>query len=146
MRSFAPQGRRVKEQHVCATHVDGFWYQDDLNTSFSHTASYGYDGVNRLSSAVATGNSTYNLAFSYTSDGTNGQYGNLSCTAGSCKDLTFSAGTNQITAGGAYVPTVSCRDVCAPLHWRVDAPKDSMSAPLTWTAAGTRRMLAPTAG
>jgi RHS repeat-associated protein len=80
--------------------VMGYWYQDNVNSSFSHTASYTYDNVNRLSAAAATGNSTYNLSFSYTSDGSNGQYGNLSCTAGSCKDLTFSASTNQITASG----------------------------------------------
>ncbi len=48
MRSFAPQGRLAKEQHVCATHVDGYWYQDNLNSSFSHTASYNFDNVNRV--------------------------------------------------------------------------------------------------
>jgi RHS repeat-associated protein len=78
----------------------GYWYQDNVNSSFSHTATYTFDGVNRLKGAVATGNSTYNLSFIYTSDGSNGQYGNMTCTAGSCKDLTFSPSTNQITASG----------------------------------------------
>ncbi|MGO8731585.1 MAG: hypothetical protein ACLQVM_02200, partial [Terriglobia bacterium] len=65
-RSFTPDGRRAKEQHVCATHVDGCWYQDNLNSSFSHTASYNFDNVNRLTGAVATGNSTYNQSYGYT--------------------------------------------------------------------------------
>jgi len=39
----------------------GYWYKDNINTSFSHTAAYTYDNVNRLSTAVATGSSTYNL-------------------------------------------------------------------------------------
>ncbi|MGO8731586.1 MAG: hypothetical protein ACLQVM_02205 [Terriglobia bacterium] len=46
MRSFAPEGRRAKQQHVCATHVDGYWYQDNAG-SYSHTASYNFDNVNR---------------------------------------------------------------------------------------------------
>ena len=28
--------------------VMGYWYQDNVNSSYSHTASYGYDTVNRL--------------------------------------------------------------------------------------------------
>ncbi len=47
-RSFAPEGGRAKGQHVCATHVDGYGYQDNLNSSFSHTASYNFDNVNRV--------------------------------------------------------------------------------------------------
>jgi hypothetical protein len=35
--------------------VMGYWYQDNVNSSFSHTASYTYDNVNRLSGAVAGG-------------------------------------------------------------------------------------------
>ncbi|MGO8736520.1 MAG: RHS repeat domain-containing protein [Terriglobia bacterium] len=101
MRSSAPESRRAKEQHVCATHVDGYWYQDNLNTSFSHTASYNFDNVNRLTAAVATGNSTYNQSYSYTADGSTGQYGNMTCTSGCANmpaNLAFSANTNQITS------------------------------------------------
>jgi len=48
---------------------------------------------------VATGNSTYNLAFSYD------RYGNMTCTQnkntqGLCPQYTFSASTNQISTSG----------------------------------------------
>jgi hypothetical protein len=38
--------------------VAGYYYHDSVNSGLSHSALYGYDGVNRLTSAVATGNST----------------------------------------------------------------------------------------
>jgi hypothetical protein len=44
--------------------VMGYWYQDKVNSTYSHTASYAYDSLNRLATAVATGSSTYNLTFS----------------------------------------------------------------------------------
>ncbi len=82
-------------------HLDNYW------TSVSHTAAYTYDGVNRLTVAQATGNSTYNLDFIYTQDGSNGQFGNMSCllnghgaTVGPCPQLTFSSSTNRITTSG----------------------------------------------
>jgi RHS repeat-associated protein len=83
----------------------GYWYQDSVNSSFSHTATYTYDGVNRLTNAVATGSSTYNLTFSYTQDGSNGRYGNMSCvtnaqTVGPCTNLSFNAADNHITTSG----------------------------------------------
>jgi len=81
--------------------VAGFWYEDNVNTSFSHTEAFGYDTVKRLTSAVATGSSTYNLSFRYTADGSNGQYGNMSCvvngqTNGLCPQYSFNA-NNQIS-------------------------------------------------
>ncbi|MGD0221785.1 MAG: hypothetical protein ABSF71_05575 [Terriglobia bacterium] len=78
------------------------------NSTMTHTEAYNYDKVNRLTSAVATGNATYNLTFSYTQDGSNGNYGNMSCltngqTQGLCPNYTFSAATNRInTSGFAY--------------------------------------------
>jgi RHS repeat-associated protein len=80
----------------------GYWYNDLANTSLSHTATFGYDGVNRLTSAFATGNSTYNLSFSYTQDGSTGNYGNMTCvvngsTNGLCPTYTFNPASNQIT-------------------------------------------------
>ena len=83
----------------------GYWYQDSVNTSYSHTAAYSYDDVNRLSTAVATGNSTYNLSFGYKGDGSNGQYGNMNCltnaqTNGPCPNWSFSASSNQLTTSG----------------------------------------------
>jgi YD repeat-containing protein len=74
----------------------GYWYQDSVNSSFSHTATYGQDGVNRLSTATATGNSTYNLTFGYDA------YGNMACvqngsTNGPCPQWAYNTSTNQLT-------------------------------------------------
>jgi RHS repeat-associated protein len=80
--------------------VMGYWYQDSVQSGFSHTASYTYDGVNRLSTAVATGTySAYNLTFSYD------PYGNMTCvtngqTWGYCGNWAFNASTNQLTTSG----------------------------------------------
>ena len=79
--------------------VMGYWYQDSVQSGLSHTATYSYDGVNRLSTAVATGNSTYNLTFSYD------PYGNMTCTTngqtqGYCPNWTFNSSTNQLTSSG----------------------------------------------
>jgi hypothetical protein len=38
-----------------------------------------YENVNRLTNAQARGGVNYNLPFSYTQDGSNGQYGNMTC-------------------------------------------------------------------
>ncbi|MGD0225881.1 MAG: hypothetical protein ABSF71_26410, partial [Terriglobia bacterium] len=60
--------------------VAGIYDLDGPNNSLmTHTEAYSYDKVNRLTSAIATGNATYNLSFSYTQDGSNGNYGNMSC-------------------------------------------------------------------
>ena len=52
--------------------VMGEWYLDNASTCCGHAATYLYDNVNRLTSAVATGNWTYNLSFIYTQDGSTG--------------------------------------------------------------------------
>jgi RHS repeat-associated protein len=77
----------------------GYWYQDSVQSGLSHTASYTYDGVNRLITAVATGSSTYNLTFSYDA------YGNMTCTTngqtqGYCPNWAFNTSTNQLTTSG----------------------------------------------
>jgi RHS repeat-associated protein len=84
--------------------VMGYWYQDSVSTSLSHTATYTFDGVNRLTAAAATGNSTYSQSYNYTSDGSSGQFGNMSCSLGSsgyCPQVTFSSSTNRITNIGS---------------------------------------------
>jgi len=43
--------------------VGGYFYQDSVNSSLGHTAAFTYDTLNRLTSDVATGNSTYNLTY-----------------------------------------------------------------------------------
>jgi len=86
--------------------VAGIYDLDGPNNSLmTHTEAYSYDKVNRLTSAIATGNATYNLSFSYTQDGSSGNYGNMSCltngqTHGLCPNYTFSAATNHISTSG----------------------------------------------
>ncbi|MGH9327767.1 MAG: hypothetical protein ACRD2B_13950 [Terriglobia bacterium] len=55
-----------------------------------------YDPTHRLTSAAATGSSTYNLAFGYD------RYGNMTCqtnaqTQGPCPNYSFNTSTNQIS-------------------------------------------------
>jgi hypothetical protein len=99
--------------------VIGYTYTDTVSSGMNHSALYVYDAVNRLACAQATGSATYNLAYSYTQDGSNGQYGNMTCvTSGACPAWTFNSSHNQITvlgynydaagnltsdAGGAYI-------------------------------------------
>jgi RHS repeat-associated protein len=77
---------------------------------FGHTATYTYDTVNRLLTAVAApialGTYGYNLTFNYkTPDNSTGQYGNMSCvtnaqTVGYCLNLSFNAANNQVSTSG----------------------------------------------
>ena len=75
-----------------------------MNSTLNHAARYTYDGVNRLSTAVATGNVAYSQAYNYTGDGSNGQFGNMGCTASpsepQCLAPSYSATTNRITTSG----------------------------------------------
>jgi RHS repeat-associated protein len=81
--------------------VTGYAYFDNVNTSLSHVATYTYDGLNRLGTAVATGSSTYNLTFGYD------RYGNSTCvqnqqTQGLCP--TFSFNTKNQESSWTYGP------------------------------------------
>jgi RHS repeat-associated protein len=96
-----PTGCAVPSQATTGNNgnVAGYWYNDNVSSSQTHTAAYAYDNVNRLGTAVATGNSTYNLTFSYD------RYGNMTCqlngqTNGPCPNWTFNSGTNRITTSG----------------------------------------------
>ena len=59
--------------------VAGYYYNDNMNSGLNHAAAYSYDGVNRLTAAGTTGNWVFNQTYTYTNDGSNGQYGNMSC-------------------------------------------------------------------
>jgi RHS repeat-associated protein len=82
--------------------VMGYWYQDYVNpSSFSHTASYTYDGVNRLSTATAktlAGSTIWSQTYSYD------QWGNGSCSGtGLCPSLTYnSQHNNRLATIGNY--------------------------------------------
>ncbi len=87
--------------------VMGYWYQDISTSSLNHTATNSYDNANRLSTAVATGNFTYNLTFAFNTDGSTGQFGNMTCvtnaqTNGPCPNWTYTAGTNQISTSSGF--------------------------------------------
>ena len=91
------------------SNVIGLYDLDAQNNSLmTDTEAYSYDKVNRLTSGAATGNATYNLTFSYTQDGSGGNYGNMSCltngqTEGLCPNYSFNASTDHIsTAGFTY--------------------------------------------
>jgi RHS repeat-associated protein len=136
--------------------VMGYWYQDNVNpSSFTHTAAYTYDGVSRLATAVATGNSTYNLKFSYDA------YGNMTCvtngqTTGPCPNWAYNPGTNQLTTSGfSYdAPGDLTQDSSnVPAHtWQWDgegrvASADSGSTwGFTYNAVGDRAQWAYTGG
>ena len=84
--------------------VIGYTYADAVNSTLSHSSLLVYDGLNRLTCAQATGNSAYNLTFSYNQDGS-GQYGNMTCsynsnTSGPSVANTFNGATNQINSSG----------------------------------------------
>ena len=72
--------------------VAGYYYGDSVNTGLTHTASYGYDHVNRLTGAAATGSVAYSQSFSFDA------YGNLNCAPAGpgCVGFTFNAATNRI--------------------------------------------------
>jgi len=83
--------------------VAGYWYQDSVN-SYSHTAAYTYDSLNRLTAAMATpsgsGTISYNLNFNNYD-----RYGNMTCvtnaqTNGPCPSLAYNTASNQISNNG----------------------------------------------
>ena len=100
--------------------VAGYYYNDNANSGLSHAAAYSYDAVNRLVSAVATGNVTYSQTYTFTGDGSNGQYGNMSCAPAGpgCVAFTYSASTNQITTPGyIYGPRGNQNDPTYSYGW-----------------------------
>ena len=75
------------------------------NSSLVHCPVYTYDAVNRLTNATVTNcgsTQLFNQTYSYTGDGSTGQYGNMSCTpsAPKCVNLTYNATSNHITTSG----------------------------------------------
>jgi RHS repeat-associated protein len=132
----------------------GYLYGDSVQTSFSHTATYTYDKVNRLLTAVATpfgtGTVSYNLTFNYkTPDNSNGQYGNMSCvvngqTVGLCNNLSFNTAHNQITtysydaAGNVTNSTAHTYQWDAEERVSVVDPGSSPTWTFTYNALGHR--------
>jgi RHS repeat-associated protein len=129
--------------------VMGYWYQDSVNSSFGHTASYGYDGVNRLNAActlsgtqcATSGSNVYNLAFGYD------QYGNMDCTGGVgggsaigyCQAWTYNSGTNQLTTSGFTYDAAgnltkdSSNPTAHTYQWDAEGRVASVDSGSTWT-------------
>ena len=79
--------------------VAGYYYNDNVNSGLNHLATYTYGALNRLDTAVATGNVTYSQTTGYD------QYRNISCTPAGpgCGNFSYNAANNQIvgyTYGG----------------------------------------------
>lgn len=86
----------------------GYYFLDNSDPTNSHNATYQYNSMNQLTGASATtvgsGTITYSQGFNYTGDGTNGEFGNMSCTTGSsgyCPQVTFDPTSNRILKIGS---------------------------------------------
>jgi RHS repeat-associated protein len=120
--------------------VMGYFYQDSVQSGFSHTATYGYDTVNRLITAVATGNSTYNLNFNNYDP-----YGNMTCvqntnTNGPCPQWSFNTSTNQLSSstGCTYDAAGNLTKDCSTAaghtyQWDAEGRVASVDSGSTWS-------------
>ena len=81
--------------------VRGYFYQDGVNTGFGHTMKYTYDNVNRLTEDQTTSGPSLTQLYNYIGDGSNGQFGNMTCTSGCANmpvNLAFNVANNQINS------------------------------------------------
>ncbi len=118
----------------------GYWYQDLVNTSFDQTMTYTYDNVNRLTEAVATGNSSFTQTYGYTGDGSTGQYGNMTCKTGCANmpaNLTLSASTNHVTSSNyTYDAAGNMTYDASASHayqWDAEGRVSKVDSGTTWT-------------
>ncbi len=134
--------------------VRGYWYNDSVNSSFSHTASYTYDNVNRLSAActlsgtqcATSGAFVYNLAFAYD------QFGNMRCTGGvgggspigPCPAWTYNT-SNQLSTSVGFTYDAAGNVINDSVHtyqWDAEGHTSSIdsgtTANMTFNALGWR--------
>ena len=122
--------------------VMGYWYQDNVQP-WSHTATYTYDNVNRILTAVGTpfgsGTASYNLNFNNYD-----AYGNMSCvqnanTNGPCPQWAYNTSTNHIkTAGCTYDAAGNMTADCSSTdnhtyQWDGEGRVASVDNGSTWT-------------
>ena len=103
----------------------GYWYQDNSLPGSSHTATYGYDGVNRLSSAVAKDfsippNTFWSQTYSYD------RWGNMTCSGtGLCTSMGYNSNNQLTTVGWASLTYDAAgnlmQDNSAPHSYQWDA-------------------------
>jgi RHS repeat-associated protein len=81
--------------------VIGYYHVDNANP-LNHQLAFTYDAVNRLTSAVATGQVTYTQNYSYTNGGADGRFGNMSCSplGPGCVNFAYNPANNHITTSG----------------------------------------------
>src|SRR5437867_803925 len=79
--------------------VAGDAYLDSVNTSLGRTATYGYDNLNRVSTATAknlSGTTLWSQAYGYD------RWGNMSCSgSGACTPMTYNTSTNRVASAGS---------------------------------------------
>ena len=131
--------------------VNGYWYNDGSRPGSSHTVTYGYDGVNRLSSAVAKdfSNNTF-----WSDTFTNDPWGNVTCTsgAGGCTPAAYNSNNQMTFVNGQTVNYDSAGDLIqdnslapnGPHSYQWDAEGHVISvdngntASMTYNALGAR--------
>jgi len=133
--------------------VVGYRYQDNVNPpSFSHTASYTYDGVNRLSTATAKtmgGSTIWSQTYGSQSYSHPDQWGNWTCSgSGACPSLTWNSQNNHLLTIGANNPLPFSYDAAGnltqdpsnyplqPVHyyqWDAEGRVASVDSGSTWS-------------
>jgi RHS repeat-associated protein len=128
--------------------VMAYWYNDGSRPVSSHTATYSYDSLNRLSGAVAkdfSNNTFWSQTYSYD------RWGNMSCSGtGLCTSMSYSSSNNNQLAsvGGASVSYDAAgnltQDLSAPHTYQWDAEgrmrsiDSGTTASITFNALGQR--------
>lgn len=119
----------------------GYWYQDSVNSSFSHTGGYAYDSLNRVSTAksqATSGSDCWGQSFGYD------RYANLttiSSTQCSAPILSLSVNTNnRITNSGFSYDAAGdlTGDGVNTYAWNAEAHLNS-AASVTYTYDGDLR-------
>ena len=128
--------------------VMAYWYNDGSSPVSSHTATYSYDSLNRLSGAVAkdfSNNTFWSQTYSYD------RWGNMTCSGtGLCTSMSYSSSNNNQLAsvGGASVSYDAAgnltQDLSAPHTYQWDAEgrmrsiDSGTTASITFNALGQR--------
>jgi RHS repeat-associated protein len=118
--------------------VVGYRYQDNVNPpSFSHTASYIYDGVNRLSTATAktmSGSTIWSQTYGSQSYSHPDQWGNWTCSgSGACPSLTWNSQNNHLLTIGVNNPLPFSYDAAGNLTYD---PSNLSAHTYQWDAEG----------
>jgi RHS repeat-associated protein len=118
----------------------GYFYQDYFQTGFSHTASYTYDNVNRLTEAAAS--PAVSGTNSYTQNYSLDQFGNMTCTSGCANmpaNLAFNVANNQINSSNytydlaGNLTKDSSNGTAHTYQWDAEGRVSKVDSGSTWT-------------